>query len=226
MNNDIILSDEYYSIIFAAQKHGKLEGVYGEIHHIIPRCCGGSNDKENLVWLTAQEHFAVHKILAIDNPWHNGLIAAWWNMSTTINKRNTTVTEDEYACARAAFVESISGENNVNYGKHWSDETNRKRSETQKGKPKSKESILRMSEAHKGKHQSESTKKILSEKLIGKGGKKVLCIETNKIYNTGREACNDTGVNWKYISDCCCGRQKSAGGLHWKFYEGGDVDGR
>ena len=41
MNNDIILSDEYYSIIFAAQKHGKLEGVYGEIHHIIPRCCCG-----------------------------------------------------------------------------------------------------------------------------------------------------------------------------------------
>lgn len=33
---------------------------YSEIHHIIPRCLGGSNDKSNLVVLTAREHFLAH----------------------------------------------------------------------------------------------------------------------------------------------------------------------
>lgn len=34
-----------------------------ETHHIVPKCMGGSNDKENLVNLTAREHFVAHKLL-------------------------------------------------------------------------------------------------------------------------------------------------------------------
>ena len=37
--------------------------VYCETHHIVPKCLGGSNDKENLVNLTAREHFIAHKLL-------------------------------------------------------------------------------------------------------------------------------------------------------------------
>jgi len=36
---------------------------YKEKHHIIPRCLGGKDDKENLVWLTAREHFICHFLL-------------------------------------------------------------------------------------------------------------------------------------------------------------------
>jgi len=36
---------------------------YIEKHHIIPRSCGGSDDKSNLVKLTAREHFIVHLLL-------------------------------------------------------------------------------------------------------------------------------------------------------------------
>ncbi len=36
---------------------------YTEKHHIIPRSCGGSDDKSNLVKLTAREHFIVHLLL-------------------------------------------------------------------------------------------------------------------------------------------------------------------
>lgn len=38
--------------------------VYSEIHHIIPRSLGGSDDKINLVKLTAKEHFVCHLLLS------------------------------------------------------------------------------------------------------------------------------------------------------------------
>ena len=34
-----------------------------ELHHIVPRSCGGSNDKQNLVYLTCREHFIAHLLL-------------------------------------------------------------------------------------------------------------------------------------------------------------------
>jgi len=36
---------------------------YKEKHHILPKSFGGSNDKSNLVELTAREHFIVHMLL-------------------------------------------------------------------------------------------------------------------------------------------------------------------
>lgn len=36
---------------------------YSERHHIIPKCMGGGNNKENLVYLSAREHFICHLLL-------------------------------------------------------------------------------------------------------------------------------------------------------------------
>lgn len=36
---------------------------YKEVHHVIPRCMGGSDDIDNLTSLSAKEHFIVHRIL-------------------------------------------------------------------------------------------------------------------------------------------------------------------
>lgn len=36
---------------------------YCENHHIIPKCLGGTNKKENLVKLTAKEHWLIHLLL-------------------------------------------------------------------------------------------------------------------------------------------------------------------
>lgn len=33
------------------------------VHHIIPKCCGGGNDPENLVRLTLREHYIAHLLL-------------------------------------------------------------------------------------------------------------------------------------------------------------------
>ena len=51
----------YYQIIERAKD--RLLTEYGEKHHILPKCLGGDNSKENLVKLTFREHFLCHWIL-------------------------------------------------------------------------------------------------------------------------------------------------------------------
>lgn len=34
-----------------------------EIHHIVPKCCGGTNKKDNLIALTTREHYIAHILL-------------------------------------------------------------------------------------------------------------------------------------------------------------------
>lgn len=51
----------YFNIIERA-KTRKISD-YTEKHHIIPRSLGGDNGKENLVRLTAREHFVCHLLL-------------------------------------------------------------------------------------------------------------------------------------------------------------------
>lgn len=50
----------------------KLEGVYYERHHIVPVCMGGGDEDENLIYLTAEDHFMAHLLLAKAHS-HDGL---------------------------------------------------------------------------------------------------------------------------------------------------------
>jgi hypothetical protein len=49
---------------------------YTENHHIIPICMGGTNDKDNMVKLTPEEHFLIHILLVKLNPQNDSLIFA------------------------------------------------------------------------------------------------------------------------------------------------------
>lgn len=52
----------WYMRIINRAKERVADG-YVEIHHIIPKCLGGSDEKDNLVSLTAREHFICHALL-------------------------------------------------------------------------------------------------------------------------------------------------------------------
>jgi len=56
-------------------KNRKISG-YTESHHILPKCLGGNNKKENLVKLTAKEHWIIHQILCIIHPKNYSLLKA------------------------------------------------------------------------------------------------------------------------------------------------------
>jgi hypothetical protein len=66
LSNQIFLDNSatsyYCDIIRNAQQRGVLIGYY-EKHHILPKSLGGTNKKENLVYLTAAEHFRAHRFL-------------------------------------------------------------------------------------------------------------------------------------------------------------------
>lgn len=60
-----MLTNKYSKIYFSITNRAKnrlVEG-YTETHHVIPQSLGGSNDKDNLVELTAREHFICHWLL-------------------------------------------------------------------------------------------------------------------------------------------------------------------
>jgi ribosomal protein S27AE len=52
----------YFNLMHKARNRKSFNG-YSETHHVIPRSLGGSNDKSNLVVLTAKEHYIAHALL-------------------------------------------------------------------------------------------------------------------------------------------------------------------
>ena len=54
---------EYYAIIENRRNNPLSKDEYGEIHHIHPRSCGGSDYECNLVKLTPEEHYRCHCLL-------------------------------------------------------------------------------------------------------------------------------------------------------------------
>jgi hypothetical protein len=72
---------KHYDALIERAKNRLLEG-YCERHHIIPLCIGGTDDSENLVTLTPEEHYVAHQLLVKIYPENDKLIYAAWMMST------------------------------------------------------------------------------------------------------------------------------------------------
>lgn len=78
----------YQNIYNALVEKAKVRGLdksqhegYFEIHHILPKCLGGSDEKDNLVMFTGREHFIAHMLLWKAFPEEIGLMRAAWVMS-------------------------------------------------------------------------------------------------------------------------------------------------
>lgn len=93
-----------YNQIIDRAKQRKLEG-YKEKHHIVPKCIGGSNKKENLVELTAREHFLCHWILTRIYPESSKLAYAFWFMS----HQKTQHQERTYKITSRMYEEAVKG---------------------------------------------------------------------------------------------------------------------
>lgn len=113
-------------------------------------------------------------------------------------------------------------------GKH-SIETRRKISEIKKRQSADPEYRKKLSIAHKGitppnkgVPMSEEQKKKLSIAKMGSEGhgkRKVLCIETNIIYESITEASKQTGAQMGKIVEVCKGHRNTTKNYHWKYVE-------
>jgi len=72
--------------------------IYYENHHILPKCLGGGEEKENKVLLTAKEHYVCHKLLTYIYPGNRKLANAFHYMTyTNGHLYNASSRDYEYA---------------------------------------------------------------------------------------------------------------------------------
>ena len=71
-----------YTDLITRAKH-RTTDLFCERHHIIPTCLGGSNDPDNLVRLTPEEHYVAHQLLVKLHPHHKGIIFSARMMGNT-----------------------------------------------------------------------------------------------------------------------------------------------
>lgn len=79
---------------------------YKESHHIIPRCIGGTDEKNNLVDLTPEEHYVAHQLLVKIHKGNPKLIYAVHKMCS--NAPNQNRSNKMYGWIRRAYSKVIS----------------------------------------------------------------------------------------------------------------------
>jgi len=150
----------YNSIISNAQSQARVkgQGVYYEKHHILPKSLGGSNAIDNLVLLTAKEHFVAHHLLA---KIHGGKMWYAFNLmchakSSPGQERNYTVTPNQYNEAKTHQRELLSkrmtGKNNPMFGISRTPKQIEKHRESLRGFRHSEETRAKMRKNNAGKN--------------------------------------------------------------------------
>jgi hypothetical protein len=212
--------EKIYMQLITRAKARVLEG-YKERHHIIPKCLGGNNDKENLVDLTAREHYIAHLLLAEIYPKNKKIIYAAFMMasigSTKQNSRNYIVSSRIYESLKLKKCHVMKGNIPWNKGKKgvmpipwnkgkkgectWklSIDTKLKQSMSKKGVRLSESHKASLSISHMGKVRSEQSKLKQSESI--KKSNPNICPHCgytqrgNGIYKYHFDKCNQKFVN-------------------------------
>lgn len=110
---------DYKKIYDALVEKCKVRGLdkssvdyYTEIHHIVPKCLGGSNEPDNLVMFNAREHFIAHLLLWKIYPTSGDLALAVHLMRT---KSTSLVNSKLYENLKLDSSKSISRENSPRF---------------------------------------------------------------------------------------------------------------
>lgn len=124
-----------YDQLIARAKDRKIY-EYSELHHITPRCIGGTDSPENLVRLTAREHFIAHALLFKIHK-TSKLAHAWFSMLRSSPGQQRKFTSRQYEKAKRAHVEALKqqiGIKNPFFRKEHSAETKKKISDANTGR--------------------------------------------------------------------------------------------
>jgi hypothetical protein len=147
----------YKQFINSRKLRTELSG-YSESHHIVPRCLSGSDDKKNLVNLTAREHYFAHALLS--RIYNNAQMANAWHITTRKYKHYRVLSDYKIKKASDSRI-----------GKTLSPETCAKMSASRIGKTSSPEHRAKMSAWQLGKKRgplSSETRAKLSAAQTGK----------------------------------------------------------
>ena len=116
-----------YESLIHKRKLNPAEGCV-EKHHIIPKSMGGGDEDENLVTLTAREHYIAHLLLAkmhANTVKFHPMLYALWMMQCSPERLDRPQIKNSrmYGWIREEFVkfqtEAQSGEKNNMFGRKW-----------------------------------------------------------------------------------------------------------
>jgi hypothetical protein len=125
---------QWYANITERAKNRILE-TYTESHHVVPRSLGGSDEADNLVNLTAREHFACHWLLVkmTTGQEHHKMLNALRMMRAEKqgqHRYNTKITARVYESIKQEYAklqsETLKGKGNGFYGKKHTPEAREK----------------------------------------------------------------------------------------------------
>ena len=126
---------------------------YGEVHHIVPKAEGGSDDASNKVRLSAREHYIAHLLLAKiydDLAMYSAVMYMQCRSFTQsrafrFNSRLYASVRKEFGAKQREYLKHHPriGPKNGMYGRHHTEESKKKMSCSQKGK--------KLTEEHKNK---------------------------------------------------------------------------
>jgi hypothetical protein len=208
-----------------------VSGVH-ERHHIIPKSIGGSNSKNNIVYLTFREHFLAHWLLIkfTEKEDKKKMQYAFF-MLTRANKHQSgrTVTSWQYERSNQAHVEAMRGNkfslgipNTAEY-KH-TEEWKIEKSLSMKGNKNAlgwratEEQRAQNSARNMGNKNARGNK----GKRMGSlnhMSKKVLCVDTGKIYGSMNEAARELNVRVSNIRRCCRNIHERTEGYQFRYVE-------
>jgi len=149
----------YTQLIDAAKsKHRSKKTGYYECHHILPRCMGGTDHKENLVLLTPREHFIAHYLLYKNNPirkLRDSILMFKGKDSQYYNSRLYEVVRIEHIIEMKQNNPSL----------YLDDDTKKRKSDKLKAYIKTPEHCENISKAKKGKPGSRTGASLSKEQL-------------------------------------------------------------
>jgi len=188
---------KYYKML-TERARGRALSEYTERHHIIPQSLGGSNDKANLVDLTAREHFICHWLLIkmTEGEYRGKMLYALQGMKAENKyqqRYSSVITARVYERYRIEHAENHSkrmkGKPAWNKGVPQTEEHKEKnRQAALRRPPKSDESIEKWRETRSGYKHSEETR--LKQSLASKGKPKGPMSEEEKM----KRSLTQTGV--------------------------------
>lgn len=106
--SDKSISQIRYDALIAKAKARSAANAYVEKHHIVPRSMGGSDTADNLVCLTAREHFLAHWLLY--RIYKTPAMARAFKLMVNNQARRRS---RDYAAAREIMAQDMRGDRNV-----------------------------------------------------------------------------------------------------------------
>lgn len=235
---------DYFIILNEAKKKDrkKGDGNYYEEHHTLPRSWGGKDEEDNLVLLTAREHYIAHYLLwKFSEGLEKGKMACAFLMMTDRNHRHgkdikiipsrayekLKKQRVEYIKQKAALRKKdklptiIRLEDAKTYKtyKDCCDDLGISQGTIGRVIDKDHNTARSYHLAHYKKGVDYTKNKWYGKEPEGYFGMKIICLETLKVFDTQTEAAKYCGMKVSSIWRCLEDEENTFAGYHWAKYD-------